>query len=304
VLLLYLHYVRIIKMSECRQACTRINVWALMLAFWRITTQQQARGPLPWAGGGGRLYAKERSDSDLFTNRSSCVSSASGGRNKAMTSYARIPFFVMCFLFCFMETDFFRGSRCVQCSWYYHYSSVGIATGYRLDTKRDKFWASRCPDRFWGPPSLLSNGYRGLFPRSVKRPRREANHSPPTSAETKKTWINTSTSPYVFMAYCFVKHRDFTLPLLCVNLSVVCCFLLRVYRKVGPKTWRVRPPPSGSASGYEEISVFNIKFSWSTHFFLVPFSHFLHKLPSWLLIQIERISGVRIQRLSALFIAK
>jgi hypothetical protein len=33
----------------------------------------------------------------------------------------------------------------------------------------------------WGPPSLLSNGYRG-----VKRPGREVDHSPPASAEVKR----------------------------------------------------------------------------------------------------------------------
>jgi hypothetical protein len=31
-------------------------------------------------------------------------------------------------------------------------------------------------------------------------PGREADHSPPTSAEIKNTWIYTSTSPYVLMA--------------------------------------------------------------------------------------------------------
>jgi hypothetical protein len=34
----------------------------------------------------------------------------------------------------------------------------------------------------------------------VKRPGCEADHSPPTSAEVKKMWIYTATSPYVFMA--------------------------------------------------------------------------------------------------------
>jgi hypothetical protein len=38
---------------------------------------------------------------------------------------------------------------------------------------------------FWGPSSLLSSGNRGLFLR-VKRPGREADHSPSTSAEVKK----------------------------------------------------------------------------------------------------------------------
>jgi hypothetical protein len=33
----------------------------------------------------------------------------------------------------------------------------------------------------------------------VMRPGREADHSPPTSAEVKKTWLYTSTPPYAFM---------------------------------------------------------------------------------------------------------
>jgi hypothetical protein len=33
----------------------------------------------------------------------------------------------------------------------------------------------------------------------VKRPGRDADHSPPTSAEVKNTWNYTSTPPYVFM---------------------------------------------------------------------------------------------------------
>jgi hypothetical protein len=38
-----------------------------------------------------------------------------------------------------------------------------------------------------------------LSPR-VKRQEREADHSPPASAEVKKMWIYTSTPPYAFMA--------------------------------------------------------------------------------------------------------
>jgi hypothetical protein len=48
---------------------------------------------------------------------------------------------------------------------------VGIAMGYGLDGRgsipgRSKRFFSfpQCPDRLWGQPSLLSNGYWGLFP--------------------------------------------------------------------------------------------------------------------------------------------
>jgi hypothetical protein len=42
----------------------------------------------------------------------------------------------------------------------------------------------------------------GSFP-GVKRPGREADHLPPTSAEVNNTWIYTSTPPYIFVGQCF-----------------------------------------------------------------------------------------------------
>jgi len=41
----------------------------------------------------------------------------------------------------------------------------------------------------------------------VKRSRREADHSPPSSAEVNNAWICTSTPQYTFMAWCSVKSR-------------------------------------------------------------------------------------------------
>jgi hypothetical protein len=85
-------------------------------------------------------------------------------------------------------------------------SAVGIATTYELN------------DRGVGVPSpgrvknfLVSTSFRptlgptqphiewvpGTFTLGVKRPGREADHSPPTSVEVKKTWVYISTSPYV-----------------------------------------------------------------------------------------------------------
>ena len=65
-------------------------------------------------------------------------------------------------------------------------SSVGIATGYGLDGPRiESRWGRHfrtCPDRPWGPSSLLYSGYR-VFPGVRKRPGRDANLSPPSSAE-------------------------------------------------------------------------------------------------------------------------
>jgi hypothetical protein len=40
----------------------------------------------------------------------------------------------------------------------------------------------------------------------VKMPGREADHSPPSSAEVKNVWSYNSTPPFFFMEWCVVKH--------------------------------------------------------------------------------------------------
>jgi len=49
---------------------------------------------------------------------------------------------------------------------------------------RDEIFRT-CPDRPWGPPSLLYNGYR-VFPGGKERPGRNADPSPPSRAVVKK----------------------------------------------------------------------------------------------------------------------
>jgi len=62
--------------------------------------------------------------------------------------------------------------------------SVGIATDYGLDGPGLNPGGTRFsarPDRPWGPPSLLHNGY-GVFSGGKVWPGRAADHSPPSSA--------------------------------------------------------------------------------------------------------------------------
>jgi hypothetical protein len=85
-------------------------------------------------------------------------------------------------------------------------SVVGIATSYELDDRGVGvrvpigsiiFSPPRRPDRLWSPPNLQCVPV-ALSP-GVKRPGREAHHSPPASDEVKKIWMCTSIPPYAFM---------------------------------------------------------------------------------------------------------
>jgi hypothetical protein len=52
------------------------------------------------------------------------------------------------------------------------------------------------------PPMQWELGYISA---GVKRPRREADHAPPSCAEVKNVWSYTFTLPYVFMSWCLIK---------------------------------------------------------------------------------------------------
>jgi hypothetical protein len=85
--------------------------------------------------------------------------------------------------------------------------AVGIGTGYGLDGRgvgvRVPVGARCSPLHVvqtgcGAHPSPYPMGTGGFSP-GVKRPGREADHSPP-STEVNNTWIYTSTPPYAFMA--------------------------------------------------------------------------------------------------------
>jgi hypothetical protein len=52
-------------------------------------------------------------------------------------------------------------------------------------------------------------GTRGSFlGEGVKWPESQADYLLPTSADVKKTWIYTSTPPYIFMALCLISEAQ------------------------------------------------------------------------------------------------
>ena len=69
------------------------------------------------------------------------------------------------------------------------------------------FFSSVCPDRLWGALSHLFTGHKGPPHPTVeiKRPGREGDHSPPSSAEFRNEWSYTSTP----QSFCHGVHSDF-----------------------------------------------------------------------------------------------
>jgi hypothetical protein len=80
----------------------------------------------------------------------------------------------------------------------------------------------------------------GSLSPGIKRSGLEADHSPPTSAEVKITWIYTSSSQYASMLCCLVKYRDnftFTLRILhCIGF--VAASLYGVWRMILERSGR------------------------------------------------------------------
>jgi len=122
-----------------------------------------------------------------------------------------------------------RGQECVELwpSW----------VGAQLKKHRDKFTFTMHnnplspplrPDRLWGPPNLQSNGNQGALSLGIQRLGREADYSPPSSAEIRNAWGYTST-PISFSWRCaslstgtFTGPVDEWVTLQCSTLKVPC----------------------------------------------------------------------------------
>jgi hypothetical protein len=93
------------------------------------------------------------------------------------------------------------------CSFRSQNSSVGIETGYGRDCRisirgRGKNFLFSVASK----PSLEPTQSPIQWLPGVKRPWREADHSPPTTAEVTKMLIFTSAPPYVFITKCLINY--------------------------------------------------------------------------------------------------
>jgi hypothetical protein len=115
----------------------------------------------------------------------------------------------------------------------------------------------------------------GALSPGVKRPGREIDQSPPTSAEVNKMWLCTSTPPYAFM-----KHRDkftFTLlasyPLNLEKLAFYCSLICFAFCSVAFTT--------------KILYTFNVSYRSHEVFFPPKFKHF-----PWRSIYVSSRSGL------------
>jgi hypothetical protein len=85
----------------------------------------------------------------------------------------------------------------------YRAGEEGIAIGLRRE--EDTFISIKCSDRLWGPSILLFNVMLAHSPR-IKRPEREANHSPQSSTQVENAWCYTAILPHSFIRWCLINR--------------------------------------------------------------------------------------------------
>jgi hypothetical protein len=66
--------------------------------------------------------------------------------------------------------------------------------------KKKLFSDPKLPEKLWAPKASYSKGVWNYFLGGAKQPGREADNSPPSSAEVKNEWSYTSSAPYAFVA--------------------------------------------------------------------------------------------------------
>jgi hypothetical protein len=107
-----------------------------------------------------------------------------------------------------------------------------MALGYELDDRGFEsrlgiFLFTTASSPALGPTQPLIQWVSGVLSLAVKRPGRESDHSPPSSAEVKNSWSYTSVPDTPSWRDAQLKHRDnftFTLLLLLLLLQF-CCWL-------------------------------------------------------------------------------
>jgi hypothetical protein len=104
--------------------------------------------------------------------------------------------------------------------------------GLWLDVRGSIPWREK---RFFSTPQrpdrFVSNGYLGLFPRGVKRPRREADHSHPSNAKVRNGGA-IPPLPHVFMTWCLINEAQGNL-YFCRNLNKIRWVLFEIKNEVG-----------------------------------------------------------------------